>query len=105
MLSDSNLSIWPPLLPALALWALALYLPLSGPLGRMEEAIAIRDLPDGFKQLFLIFSSVVLALGVGVVIAFSLSWSLGPGWAASLGVIAVISGFFWFLASLANYEK
>ena len=37
---------WTPLLPGSALWALALYLPLSVPLGRLEEALTEAQLAD-----------------------------------------------------------
>lgn len=33
---------WSGMLPAIALWALALYLPLSAPLARLEDSLAVR---------------------------------------------------------------
>mgnify|MGYP000232757399 CR=1 FL=1 len=52
---------WSPFLPGIALWALALYLPLSGPLGRLEEALGapvfergvrgVQATPDGAALL------------------------------------------------------
>jgi hypothetical protein len=44
---------WTPLLPGTALWALALYLPLSVPLGRFEQALAEFGLKEGLQQLAL----------------------------------------------------
>ena len=60
---------WLPLLPGTALWALALYLPLSLPLGRFEQALA-----------------------VGAITNLVLGWILGPGWGTSMGLIAVLAG-------------
>jgi hypothetical protein len=37
----------------------------------------------------LVISSLLLALGVGVVTQLIASWALGPGWASSLGFIAI----------------
>ena len=34
-------------------------------------------------------SSLLLALAFGVVTQLGLSWVIGPGWASSLGVVAV----------------
>ena len=57
---------WTPFLPGVALWALALYLPLSGPLGRLEEALAAGPLPAAAQQVMLVLSSLLLALAIGV---------------------------------------
>ena len=70
-------------------WALALYLPLSGPLNRLETSLAKSTLTRLWQQLFLITSSLLLALAVGIVVQLMLSWTLGPGWASSLGIIAI----------------
>ena len=40
-------SVWSSLLPGIALWALALYLPLSGPITRFEESLAAGPLDAG----------------------------------------------------------
>jgi hypothetical protein len=96
---DLTFADWTPLLPGVALWALALYLPLSVPLGRFEESLAAGPLAAGTQQLLLVLSSLALALGVGVVTELLLCWALGPGWASSLGLMAVLSGLFWAVAS------
>ncbi|CAK6688641.1 hypothetical protein VB734_10295 [Synechococcus sp. BA-124 BA4] len=87
------------LLPGTALWALALYLPLSLPLSRLEEALAEGPLSDGLRQIVLLLSSVLLAFAVGGITQLGLSWVLSPSWAASLGLMAVLAGAFWTLAS------
>lgn len=71
------------------LWALALYLPLSAPLNRLETSLAKSSLTSLWQQLFLITSSLLLALAVGIVVQLILSWALGSGWASSLGIIAI----------------
>ena len=96
---DLTFADWSPLLPGIALWALALYLPLSLPIGRFEETLAAGPLDTGTQQLLLVLSSLALALGVGVVTELLLCWTLGPGWASSLGLMAVLSGLFWAVAS------
>lgn len=90
---------WTSLLPGTALWALALYLPLSVPLTRLEEALAMGPLPEGLRQIVLVLSSVLLAFAVGGITQLGLSWALSPSWAASLGLMAVLAGAFWSLAS------
>ncbi len=87
------------LLPGTALWALALYLPLSLPLARLEEALSQGPLPEGLRQIVLLLSSVMLAFAVGGITQLGLSWVLSPSWAASLGLMAVLAGAFWTLAS------
>ena len=89
---------WTPFLPGVALWALALYLPLSGPLGRLEEALAAGPLPGAAQQVMLVLSSLLLALAIGVLAA------LGPDWASSLGLIAAGWGLFTALASRARED-
>lgn len=87
-----SLSDLSPLLPGIALWALALYLPLSVPLARLEKVLAEGALDEGLQQLVLVGGSLLLALAVGLVVELLLSWALGPGWAGSLGLIAVLGG-------------
>ena len=93
---------WALLLPGSALWALALYLPLSAPLSRLEEALAAGPLDEGSQLVALVVSSLLLALGAGVVINLVLGWALGPGWGTSLGLVAALNGLFWGLAASRN---
>jgi protein-S-isoprenylcysteine O-methyltransferase Ste14 len=97
--------IWRSLLPGITLWALALYLPLSLPLQRFEESLAAGPLAPQAQQFLLVVGSLALALAVGVAVNIVLSWSLGPSWAASLGLMAVLSGLFWSLASRRDAER
>jgi hypothetical protein len=90
---------WSSLVPGTALWALALYLPLSAPLAGLEAALAEGPLSEPIQLLALVLSSLLLALGVGAVTQLLLSWALSPSWAASLGLMAVLAGGFWTLAS------
>jgi predicted membrane metal-binding protein len=90
---------WSLLLPGTALWALAFYLPLSGPLSRLEEALAAGSLAEDTQQLVLVGSSLLLALAVGAIANLALGWALGPGWGTSLGLMAALYGLFWGLAS------
>lgn len=99
MPSDLPTPDWSALMPGVALWALALYLPLSGPLARMEEALAAGSLDERTQQVILVISSLLLALAVGVLVELLLCWALGAGWASSLGLMAVLAGAFWALAS------
>ena len=71
------------------LWAIALYVPLSAPLSRLESSLENGDLPESVRQPVLVISSLLLALGIGVLTQLGFSWALGPGWASSLGVVAV----------------
>ena len=71
------------------LWALALYVPLSAPLSKLESSMEDSDLPKSARQPTLVISSLLLALGSGIVTQLGFSWALGPGWASSLGVVAV----------------
>jgi hypothetical protein len=93
---------WIPLLPGTAFWALALYLPLSLPLGRLEAALAEGTLPEGLQQVVLVAGSLLLALAVGGLTNLAIGWALGPGWAGSLGLIAAGWGGFTALASRAR---
>ena len=90
---------WTLLLPGSALWALALYLPLSVPLSRLEEALTAMELGEDSRQVLLVSASLLLALAVGVVVNLVLGWALGPGWGTSLGLMAALYGLFWGLAS------
>ena len=90
---------WTPLLPGTALWALALYLPLSLPLGRFEQALADMGVIEGWQQLALVVASLALALAVGAITNLFLGWILGPGWGTSMGLIAMLAGFFLALGS------
>ena len=49
--------------------------------------------------------SLALALAVGVVVELLLCWALGPGWSSSLGLMAVLSGLFWSVASRQSKDK
>ncbi len=93
---------WSALLPGIALWALALYLPLSLPLARLEQALAEGTLNAGVQQLLLVLSSLALALAIGTLTDLALGWALGPGWASSLGLMAAGWGLFTALASRAR---
>ena len=90
---------WSSLLPGTALWALALYVPLSVPLERFEAALAEGPLGEGQRLIALLVSSLLLALAVGAATQLGLSWALSPSWAASLGLMAVLAAAFWTLAS------
>ena len=81
------------------LWALALYVPLSAPLSRLESSLEESKLPESLRQPTLVISSLLLALAFGVVTQLGLSWVLGPGWASSLGIVAVSWSALLVLAS------
>jgi hypothetical protein len=87
-----------PLLPGVALWALAFYLPLTASLMPLERSLAAGSLDPAVQQLLLVLAGLVLALAVGMASEVVLSWALGPGWATSLGLMAVLAGLFWGLA-------
>ncbi len=95
-LSSADLSV---LFSGSALWALAFYVPLSGPLSRFEAELITTGLGEVQRQLLLIISSVALAIGVGIVFQLILSWALSPSWAASMGLLAVLATGFWTIAS------
>ena len=71
------------------LWAIALYIPLSAPLAAFETSLADSPLPQLWRQIVLVTSSLLLALVVGMVTQLVASWALGPGWASSLAAIAI----------------
>lgn len=100
-----SLSDLSPLLPGIALWALALYLPLSVPLARLEQALADASLEEGLQQLVLVGGSLLLALAVGLGVELLLSWALGPDWAGSLGLIAVLGGLSIGLAARRDDDR
>ena len=79
-------------------WALALYLPLSGPLSRFEASLEGGPLPEHWRQAALVISSLLLALAVGLVLQLILGWALGPGWVSSLALISIGWGLFLSLA-------
>ncbi|MDC0310090.1 hypothetical protein OAL02_01785, partial [Synechococcus sp. AH-551-J03] len=58
---------------------LALYLPLSGPLQRLEASLEDSPLTGAWRQAALVISSLLLALAVGVITQLILAWALGPG--------------------------
>jgi hypothetical protein len=93
---------WITLLPGISLWALALYLPLSLPLTRLEQALAEGSLDAELQQLLLVLASLALALAIGALTELALGWALGPGWATSLGLMAAGWGLFTALASRAR---
>lgn len=99
------LSDWIPLLPGIALWALALYLPLSLPIGAFEETLQAGPLDGASRELLLVLTSLALALAVGVVVELVLCWALGPGWSSSLGLMAVLAGLSWSLADRFRNER
>ena len=80
------------------LWALALYVPLSAPLSRLESSLEESKLPESLRQPTLVISSLLLALAVGVLTQLLLGWALGPGWASSLALITIGWGLFLSLA-------
>ena len=96
---------WTLLLPGSALWALALYIPLSVPLARLEEALSTTGLSEESQQVLLITASLLLALAVGVLINLVLSWALSPGWGSSFGLVAALYGLFWGLAASRERDR
>ncbi len=96
---------WTPFLPGIALWALALYVPLSKPLERLEQALAEGSMPEAIRGVVLTSSSLLLALAIGTVVDLLLSWGLGPSWASSLGLLVAGWGLFFSLASRAKEDQ
>jgi hypothetical protein len=96
---------WIALLPGISLWALALYLPLSLPLTRLEQSLAAGPLTPALQQLLLVLASLSLALAIGTLTDLALGWALGPGWAGSLGLMAAGWGLFTALASQARADR
>ena len=97
-------SDWITLASGSALWALALYIPLSGPLGRLEAELSGTGLSESVQTTILVLSSLLLAAAIGLISQIAMSWALGPSWGASLGLMAVLSGAFWSLASRREQE-
>lgn len=87
-----------PLLPGIALWALAFYLPLTASLTPLEQSLAAGPLDPAVQQLLLVLAGLALALAVGLGSEVAVCWALGPGWASSLALMAVLAGLFWGLA-------
>ena len=71
------------------LWAIALYVPLSAPLSKLEASLDDSGMPESWRQPTLVISSLLLALATGVATQLGFSWALGPGWASSLAVVTV----------------
>ena len=92
-------SDWITLASGSALWALALYIPLSAPLGLLEAELSGTGLSESLQTTILVLSSLLLAAAIGLISQITMSWALGPSWGASLGLMAVLSGAFWSLAS------
>ncbi|MFN7900651.1 MAG: hypothetical protein ACK5N0_13475 [Synechococcaceae cyanobacterium] len=96
------LGLTPPLrdwLPGSALWALALYLPLSLPLAALERRLETGTLAPHQQQLLLAGLALALALAAGTVLQLLLGWALGPAWAGSLALVVALWGLFWGLAA------
>ena len=87
-----------------ALWALALYIPLSAPLGRLEAELSGTGLSESLQTTILVLSSLLMAAAIGLISQIAMSWALGPSWGASLGLMAVLSGAFWSLASRRDQD-
>ena len=71
------------------LWAIAIYIPLSAPLTRLEASLDASRIPPLWRQTALIISSLLLAMAVGLLAQLLASWALGPGWASSMALIAI----------------
>jgi len=97
MFPPFSLATWAPLLPGIACWALALYLPLSLRLAGLEERLATGALAGTAAEILLAVGSLVLALSAGLAAELLLGWCLGPGWATSLGVVTALWGLFFAL--------
>ena len=48
-------------------WALALYIPLSGPPNRLEDSLGNSSIPEQWRQLILVSSSLLVALVTGLI--------------------------------------
>ncbi|MFM8276992.1 MAG: hypothetical protein ACKN89_08410 [Cyanobium sp.] len=86
-------------LPGSALWALALYLPLSLPLTALEHRLESGALTPLQQQLLLAGLALGLALSGGTLLQLLLGWALGPAWAGSLALVVALWGLFWGLAA------
>ena len=84
------------------LWAIALYVPLSAPLSKLESSLEENDIPESARQPSLVISSLLLALCTGIVTQLGLSWFLGPGWASSFGGGGVGWSVLFILANTAK---
>ena len=77
-------SDWITLASGSALWALALYIPLSGPLGRLEAELSGTGLSESLQNTILVLSSLLLAAAIGLISQIAMSWPLGragaPAW-------------------------
>jgi hypothetical protein len=99
MLPSIPFSAWRPLLPGIACWALALYLPLTLGLAGLEERLAEGPLSGARAEVLLVLGSLGLALTAGLAAELILGWCLGPGWATSLGVLTALWSLFFALAA------
>lgn len=88
---------WPMLLPGIALWALALYWPLSLSLASLEQQLASGPLNGASQEIVLVLGSLILALVAGLAMELGLGWALGPSWASSLGLVTALWALFWVL--------
>jgi hypothetical protein len=61
--------------------------------------LASGPLAGGGSEVILVIGSLLLALVAGLTVDLLLGWTLGPGWASSLGVLAALWGPFLALAS------
>ncbi|WP_115118668.1 hypothetical protein [Synechococcus sp. UW105] len=95
----------PAILRGSLFWALALYLPLSRPLGRFESSLIDGPLNSRWQQVALLASSLLLALAVGLGVQLLLSWTLGPGWGSSLALITVGWSLFLLVASSQQQDE
>ena len=86
-------------------WALALYIPLSGPLARLEESLKDSALTDGVKQTVLVGSSLMVALVSGVLAQLVFSWILGPEWGSSLALIGIGWSLLLVISDSGKTEK
>ena len=71
------------------LWAIALYIPLSGALAPFEANATEGHPTRNWRLIILIIGSLLLSLTAGLVAQLAASWALGPGWASSLAVITI----------------
>ena len=60
------------------LWAIALYIPLSGALARFESSDEEDQPTQNWRQIILIIGSLLLSLTVGLVTQLAASWVNSP---------------------------